>query len=229
MIKLIDRKEVVEKSKYIESVISGLQKVFYDEDDLIYYETETEKNKYKEIFDFIDGREKKVEYFNNIIGINHQDINTFTSEFSIRLESLLTHVGYSEFYILSHLKVDFFENRKNRYKPLVESYRKLEKVVGSKTYKEAFQINIENLKEIVEILFWMTRCDMSIAEYIFIFDKSGKLQLHICKHGNIHLAEYDNHLLTDDILTKYGWKIIDGREIDQFSDSSAISGRKMRI
>ena len=105
----------------------------------------------------------------------------------------------------------------------------LEKIVGDKTFKEAFEININSLPEFIEILFWTTRCDPSVAEYIFLFDKDEQIQLHLCKYGNLHLTEYNIEQLNEDKLEELGWTIIEGKEFDNFTESEKIKGRKIKL
>jgi len=68
----------------------------------------------------------------------------------------------------------------------MNAYKKLEKIVGDKTFNEAFKIDIQSLPDFIEILFWITRCDPSVAEYIFIFDEKEQIQINLCKYGNLN-------------------------------------------
>ena len=229
MTTLTTRNEIVETKKIIGSELTKMQKAFYDKDMLQYYKDDNEEHLYWEKFDFFDKEVIEYETHNKIIGLNHSDINTFTTELSNKLTELFQKIGTTEFYIISHLKLDFFGNRENKFKPLVSSYKKLEKIVGQSTYKEAFKFDLNELSEFIEILFWITRCDMSVAEYIFLFDTNEKTQIHLCKYGNIHLTEFGEEKLTNKTLTSLGWKIIEGQEFDNFSDNGKIKGRQLKI
>lgn len=112
------------------------------------------------------------------------------------------------------MKHDFFGNRDNNFKPLKDAYNKLEKIVGDKTFKEAFEIDIKSLSDFIEILFWTIRCDPSIAEYIFLFDRDEQIRFHLCKYGNLHITEYNKEQLTEDKLKELGLTIIEGRKIE---------------
>ncbi len=127
------------------------------------------------------------------------------------------------------MKLDLFRNRKNRYKPLVGSYKKLEKFVGNKQYFEAILFDLDSLAEFVDIIFWITRCDPSAAEYMFIFDADEKFQFTICKYGHIHLTEFKSETLTIENLTTHGWYIHSGQEVDSFSEGSKIAGRQLIV
>ena len=229
MIVLKTRKEIVEAKKIISSELTKLQKAFYDEDMLQYYKEDNEEHLYCEKFDFADKEVLEYETYNKIIGLNHSDINSFTTELTKKLTELFQKINASEFYILSHLKLDFFGNRDNKFKPLVRSYKKLETIVGQATYKEAFEFGINDLPDFVEILFWTTRCDPSIAEYIFLFDKNEKIQICICKYGNVHLTEFENEILTENVLASLGWTVIDGQEFDNFTEDGKIKGRQLKL
>lgn len=229
MTTLTTRKEIVESRKIISTELTKIQKAFYDDDMLQYDKDNKEEHLYWEKFDCFDNQTIQYETHHKIIGINHSDINTFTTQLTNKLTELFQLSGVSEFYIISHLKLDFFGNRNNKFKPLVNSYKKLEKIVGQNTYKEAFMFDKSNLSDFIEILFWTTRCDPSIAEYIFLFDKDEKIQIHLCKYGNIHLTEYVNEQLTKEILTSLGWIIIEGQEFNNFSREGKIKGRQIQI
>ena len=229
MTMLRTRKEIVETKKIIASELTKMQKAFYDEGMLQYYRDDNEEHLYWEKFDFFDNEAIEYETYSKIVGFNHSDLNSFTTELTKRLTELFQKISATEFYIISHLKLDFFGNRENKYEPLVNSYKKLEAIVGQSTYKEAFEFDINSLSDFIEILFWTTRCDPSIAEYIFLFDKNEKVQIQICKYGNIHLTEFGNEVLTDKELTSLGWTIIEGQEFDNFTESEKINGWNLRM
>ena len=229
MMTITTRNEIVKTNKIIGSELAKIQRAFYDEDILQYYKDDNEEHLYWDQFDFYDGEIIDYETYNKIIGLKHTDIKTFTTELTKKLIELFQKVGATEFYIISHIKLDFFGNRENKFKPLVNSYEKLEKIVGQKTYKEAFKFAINNLPDFIDILFWITRCDPSVPEFIFLFDKNGRFQLNLCKYGNIHLTEFKEEKLTDKILTSLGWNIIEGQEFDNFKEGEKIKGRELKI
>ncbi|MFZ4930389.1 hypothetical protein [Chryseobacterium sp. Mn2064] len=214
---LTTRNEIVTSKKIIGSEIASIQKACYDEDILQYYKDDHEEDLYWEQFDCWNNEIIPMITFNKIIGLNHSDLTTFASKLSEKLVELFHTIHANGFIIISHLKLDFFGNRKNNFKPLKEAYRKLEEITGNTTYKEAFEIETDDISVFIDILFWITRCDPSIAEYIFLFDKDEQIQINICKYGNIHLTEYHKEQLTASKLKELGWKIIEGQEFDQFT------------
>lgn len=229
MTTLTTRSEIVNTKGIISSELTKMQKAFYNAEMLQYYKDDNEEHLYWEQFDCIKNEETDYSTFNKIIGIDHSDIDTFTNKLTDKLRELFRSINTIEFIIISHLKLDFFGNRDNNFKPLKEAYKKLEKIVGDKTFNEAFEIDIYSLPEFIEILFWITRCDPSVAEYIFLFAKDEQIQFHLCKYGNLHLTEYNNERLTEDKLKELGWTIIEGQEFDNFTESGVIKGRKIKL
>jgi hypothetical protein len=229
MIILRTRNEIIETKKIIGSELTKMQKAFYNEDMLQCYKDDNEEDLYWEKFDFFE--QDVIEYETNckVIGINHSDINSFTTELAKKLIDLFKQIDATEFYIVSHLKLDFLGNRNNKFKPLVDAYKKLETIVKQTTYKEAFEFQIGDLSMFIDILFWITRCDPSAAEYIFLFDKNEKVQINLCKYGNVHLSEFGEEILTDKILTSLGWTIIEGEEFDNFTEDGKIKGRRLKM
>jgi hypothetical protein len=229
MTTLTTRNEIVTTKRIIGSELTKMQKAFYDEEILQYYKDDNKEHLYWETFDCINNEEKDYSTFNKIIGLEHSNIDTFTNKLTEKLTELFKTINATDFIIISHLKLDFFGNRDNNFKPLKEAYKILEKIVGDKTFNEAFVIDIYSLPEFIKILFWTTRCDPSVAEYIFLFDKDEQIQFHLCKFGNLHLTEYHNEQLTEENLKELGWTIIEGQEFDNFTESGKIKGRKIKL
>ena len=229
MTTLTTRNEILESKKIICSELTKLQKVSYDEEIMQLYKDDNEEEIYKEMFDSLNNEEIEYTTFNKILGLNHSDIETFCLTLTEKLIELFRTIKSTDFIIISHLKLDFFGNRENKFKPLKKAYNKLEKIVGNNTFKEAFLFNIDNLSDFIEILFWTTRCDPSIADYIFLFDKDEQIQFHLCKYGNLHLTEFNKENLTKKKLIELGWTIIDGEEFDNFSEDGKIIGRQIKI
>lgn len=229
MTTLTTRNEIVKRKRIIGSELTKMQKVFYDDDILQYYKDDNEEHLYWEQFDCLKNEEIEYSVFNKIIGLDHPDIDTFTNRLTEKLIELFQTINATDFIIISHLKLDFFGNRENKFKPLKDAYKKLENIVGDKTFKEVFEIDINSLSDFIEILFWTTRCDPSVAEYIFLFDKDEQIQFHLCKYGNLHLTEYNIEQLTEDKLKELGWTIIEGQEFDNFNESGKIKGRKIKL
>ena len=229
MTTLTTRNEIFRKWRIIGSELTKMQNVFYDEEMLQYYKDDNEEHLYWEIFDHYKKEEIEYSSFNIIFGLEHSEINTFTNKLTEKLKELFQIINATDFIIISHLKRNFFGNRDNKFKPLKVAYKKLEKIVGNNIYKEAFEIDTNSLSEFIEILFWITRCDLSVPEYIYLFDKAEQIQIHLCKYGNIHLTEYNGERLKEDKLKELGWTIIEGQEYDNFTFDGKIKGRQIKI
>lgn len=229
MITLVARKEIIDKYSIITSELSKIQNAIFDKVTLQNYEDDNEGDVYRSFFDCIGYQSPSYKVNNKIISLNHTDIETFSSALSKKLMELFQIIKATRLIVISGLKLDFFGNRKNSYKPLKKAYKKLEEIVESKSFREAFTIEIADIPTFTEILFWITRCDPSAPEYIFLFDEGQQIQMNLCKYGNIHLTEINGEYFTKDILRQLGWIIIEGREYDNFSDGGKIEGRRIRI
>lgn len=229
MTHLRSRQEIYQSKKIIASEIIKMQQSFFDEELLQSYKDNNEEHLYWEMFDTVTVKPTDYLSYHKILGLNYTDLYTYTQHLSQQLHKLLSFAGITELIILSHLKLDFFGNRENGYDPLIKSYNQLEKITGSNTYKEAFCINLESLEEWTEILFWISRCDPSVSDYIFLFDTDEKIQFFICKYGNIHFTELKEEQLTANVLAELGWTIIEGQEFDNFTTVGSISGRQIKF
>lgn len=180
MIILAERKELLKNKTIIKSELNKIQKAFYDEDNLIEYKESNEEKLYLEAFDFLNSETINYETYHKVIGVECSDIKCFTEVLSSKLIDLFRFMNIKKLFLISHLKLDFFGNRENDFQPLINSYNLLENIVEQKTYQEAFCFDLEDLPNFIEILFWISRCDPSAPEYIFIFDESENLQMNLC-------------------------------------------------
>lgn len=229
MIRLISRKDITALKKIIGSELAKIQQSLHDEEVLQLYKNDNEEHLYWEMFDSLNNEMINLETFNKILDLNHRDIETFTDALSEKILGLLQAIGSEKLIIVSHLKTDFFGNRSNNFKPLANAYTRLEKIVGDSTYKEAFEVDLKSLDDIMEILFWIIRCDPSVAEYIFLFDEKEQVELFLCKYGNLHLTEFKKEQLTEDRLNALGFAVIKGDKFDNFTDDGKIDGRQITL
>ena len=229
MIKLITRNEIVGSKKLIASELAKIQRVVYDEETLNFYKQDNEEHLYQQYFDFIEQPTFDYNTFYKVISPVHTDITTFTKILATKLTELFRVIKAEQIIVVSHLKLDFFGNRTNDYEPLINAYKKLERITGDTSYNEAFVITPDSLAEIIDVLFWLTRCDPSVAEYIFLFDEHEQVELYFCKYGNVHLTEFNTEKLTNPWLSNNGWQVIEGEEFDNFSETGKIEGRRLKL
>ena len=226
-IELIERKNVLENYKIIASEISKIQANLFD--NVIYSEIEgrNEKLLYRNKFDAMEYKKYNINYDIKILTIEYNDIKTFSNKLYQKLQILFDEINITEVFILLDLKINFFESLFNKYKPLVKTYKKLEKIIGKTYYDEAFYLP-KLSEEIVDIIFWLVRC-IPQMNYIMIFDKSEGYYLNICQYGNIHLTGLTGNYISGDIIERIGFKNIEGREEDNFTNDGKINGRRIKV
>jgi hypothetical protein len=229
MITCITRQEIAKTKKLISSELATIQKAVFEEEILEEYKKDNEAPLYLDSFDFLDKKTTEFIRHYKVLRLGHTDIDTFVPRLTDKLEELFPITGSAEFIIAADLKADFFGNRNNKFKPLVKSYKQLEQIVGTNSYKEAFVTDRQSLADFMEIVFWLVRCDPGVPQYIFIFDSQEKIQFHLCKYGNIHLTEFGTETLSAEIVKSSGWEIIEGREYDNFTGDGKIKGRRLKL
>jgi hypothetical protein len=216
--KLIERNQIFETHKNIASLIKGFQKVFFDEE----YDTEND-----EMFDALKLEAEKTNEASFNLMINHRDINSYPKELFEKLKALLEYLNTDKLILISHLKIDFFGNLEHDYEKVINAYKELSKITNSKTFKETIETSVSEIENLVEIFFWLERCDASIPEYIFWHDTKERFCFYLCKYGNIHFVDFTNgKLITDDELKKIGFIV--NEDYDQFSIDGRIENRQLK-
>jgi hypothetical protein len=217
--KLIERSQIFIQQKNISSLIKGFQESFFDE--------EFDKVD-DEMFDAISLKIEKVKNTGFIIMLNHNDINSYPKELAKKLKELLTHLKTEKLTLISHLKLDFYGNLEHDYEKVISAYSKLSKITNSKTYKEAIESEISEIESLVEIFFWLERCDASIPEYVFWADSKERFCFYFCKYGNIHFVDFTNgNLITENELEKLHFIV--NEDYDQFSEDGIIENRQINL
>jgi hypothetical protein len=227
MINQIDRKTIFENKKIIASEICKIQKALYDKDIYLSIDNEKEKLEYLNQFDAINYETHPVKANIKTLTINHNEINTFTKKLPEKLLQLFQKINIEGLYLLIDLKFDFFLSAFNKYKPLVNAYKKLEKITGGKYYVEAFHLNKLYINEIIDIVFWLSRCSPQMNNIIF-FDDMERYYFNICQYGNVHLTGINENEITEEKIKELGFKSIERCE-DNFSDDGKIKGRRIKI
>ncbi len=226
---LLPRLQITKHKPTISSEITAFQKAFYDEELRENYKENGKEEVYLELYDHVNTEVVSYDFFSKIIGFEHTDIDTFTEKLIGKIKLLLEFAGVKSCYVLSHIKLDFCGDKADDFKPLALAYQKLEKIVGAESYSEAFLVDLENIGELIEIFFWTVRCDPDKAEYVLFFDANEQLRFNICKYGNIHLTEFHQEKLSDEVLESLGWTVITGPEYDQFTEEGGIEGRRLSL
>ena len=217
--KLIERSQILIQQKNISSLIKGFQEIIFDE--------EFDKVD-DEMFDAITLKIEKVKNTGFSIMLNHNDINSYPKKLAKKLKELLTHLKTEKLTLISHLKLDFYGNLEHDFEKVISAYSKLSKITNSKTYKEAIESEISEIESLVEIFFWLERCDASIPEYVFWADSKERFCFYFCKYGNIHFVDFTNgNLITENELEKLHFIV--NEDYDQFSEDGIIENRQINL
>ncbi|RYE57064.1 MAG: hypothetical protein EOP48_06630 [Sphingobacteriales bacterium] len=224
MIELVSRKEVLDQAGNLAQEIAHIQNLMF-EDDPELFENEQDQMQYGQMFDLSDFKISTVQKTYKIVSLNHTDIQTFSSRLSKLLFTTLAQLGVDKIYIISHLKMNFFgANLKHSFAPIKSAYKKLKSITGGDFFDGAFIVNVEDLPELLEIAFWIERCDASAPEFIFFHDNKDRFTFYLCNRGCIHLIEYGNELLSSEILKNSEFSKVEGKCNDKFGNGK-IEGR----
>ncbi len=85
---------------------------------------------------------------------------------------------------------------------------------------------MKSLPKLIEIAFWVERCDSSCHRFIYFADVKERLAFYLCKSGGgIHIIEFDCDIITDEIIEGLDMYFVNGRCEEKFSNNSKIDGR----
>ena len=224
MINLASRSSIFNGAQNLAFEISGIQNIMF-EDDPDLFECEQDRLEYGEMFDLMDIKTRPVKRFYEVISFDHSDLQTFVARLSQIILQFLKELEVDKLIVISDLKSNFFgANLTHSYLPVKAAYEKLENITKTRNYDEAFIIDREDLNEMIEIAFWIGRCDASAPEFIFFSDADDRFAFHLCKAGNIHFVEFDKEIIITTILQNNQLHKHEGRCYDKFSDGR-IEGR----
>jgi hypothetical protein len=227
MVELIERNNIFAHYKIIASEVAKIQDSLFDHELYSDIEDDNDKKIYRAAFDALNYEKSQQNYDIKILTIEHNIIKTYSKVLCETISKLFNGIDVKEIFIISGLKVNFFNSLYNKYKPLTNAYKKLEAITNVKYYDEALCLK-ELSEEITDIIFWLTRCSPDM-DNIIIFDKLERYYLNICKYGNIHFTGLNGKKISKEDLAKIGLRCIEGREYDQFSNDGAINGRRIYI
>jgi hypothetical protein len=228
MIELVERVNIFENKKIIQSIVSEIQKIFFDK--YIYESIDDERGReiYISAFDVLNYEIIPLKSNEIKLSVDNIDITTHSNILFQKIIKLLDLIDVKNLYVLSCLKTDFFHVLcYNKYKPLVTALGKLREIVGKDNYMEALIVNKMDIKNIIEIVFLLGRCDPEM-DNILLFDKMERYYFSICKHGNIHFVEINGNNIVEEKITDIGFKIVE-KCYDEFSETGKIEGRKIEL
>lgn len=213
MIELVSRKSVFEKLPRIGNEIHLIQKLMYDENftDTGYSLTEKELIELEFESDYLDV--KPIEDFDfETIRIKPKMKDGFTKYFkniAIQLNELLSETKIEHFYIISHIKKDFFYAMKTQYKNkrFRKAYSKLEEKLKFGSYNEAIKISNEELIDFLEIFNSIDAFGGGVPEYILICDENDTFCFYFHYSGIITFWSFEgNKFLSDSVLNKFDFE-----------------------
>lgn len=215
MIELISRKSVFEKLPKIGNEIHLIQKSMYEDcfTDTGYPLTEKQlvelgfESDYLEVkpiedYDFELIRIKSNTYFKNGNVKYYKNIAN-------QLNELLSETKTETFYIISHLRMDFFNAMKVHYnvRRFKKAYSKLEEKLKIGSYNEAIKISKDELINFLEVFNSIDTFGGGVPDYILICDENDDFCILFHYSGQIDFWSFDeNKFLRDSNLNKFGFQ-----------------------
>lgn len=224
MIEHITRQFVFDNYKAITSVIVDIQKAMFDSDPL--FEAGDDGKWYTEMHDAINIPVNDINKYYSVVSFDHSDIDTFTIALSEKLYKLLTKLNVSELIIIAHMKQSFIGNPSNKYLPFQKAIKKFKDITKDLEYEEAFKINLIDLPILIEIAFWIERCDARGPEFIYFSDANETIAFYLCKSGGIHIIEYGKEIVFGELIESLDMQFVNGHCEEKFSEGSKIEGRQ---
>ncbi|WP_316787720.1 hypothetical protein [Pedobacter frigoris] len=215
MITLIKRKDILEQYKIATSLLVSFQKDTFD-DNPEYFEENDDRNWYYETNDAVHIDFPKPKMLHSVIAFNHSDLSTYTKALSEKLNLLLTRLHIENVVMIGSHKQSLCGVPDHTYKPYRNAISSFLVITNDIQYEEAIVLELADLPKLLDIAFWFNRCGGKTPEYIYFCDTNEKLCFSICRYGNIHICEYHNEVVTDELLEGLDMHFDDGRCQDQF-------------
>jgi len=103
--------------------------------------------------------------------------------------------------------------QENDYPPVLAATKYLNQKIDKK-FNGGFELEARSISSFIPHLFWLTRCNASLPEFMMSFIKS-KTVISLCKYGILHFEFYDSKE-RDEILTLFNKKNF--KEVDRCND-----------
>jgi len=224
MIRLVTRDFIFKNFTAITSEINEIQTSMFDDDPECFLK-EDDRQWYYDMYDAVDVKPKKIKKYYDVVSFDHTEIATFTAELGKKLINLLTQLFIDEVIMIGHIKLDFIGSPENTYKPLQKAIKSFVRLTGDIKYNEALIADTRSLPSLIDIAFWLGRCDSSCPEYIYFADVKQGIAFYLCKSGGIHVIQFDCTIVSDEIIEGLDMYFVKGRCEEKFSGSSKIEGR----
>lgn len=227
MIKLVGRKQALHYAPLFD--FAAMIQSHQIEGEFEFISTDQEAKKIRSIYDL--SSHHKEEAANNLITkvFHHPEDNIllYPSMLSNSLTSFFEMEGVNSLFFFPHLRMSIIGEEDNNTVALRKARQLLLRVTNDRNYKEAYQADQASFDEVIQALFWITRLDATIPEFIFMYPEGADYFISFCKYGNLHFyisPESDKSALLNS-LKKSGLQEWRGKEYERFSDSGAIEGR----
>ncbi|RZJ35629.1 MAG: hypothetical protein EOO51_04635 [Flavobacterium sp.] len=226
MINIMKRSELLASHSAVQEEVLQLQTDLYDADQHDFLPSKKQKAAYLDQFDARDFAKSTVTKHYKVLSVHEIDLRSYPKLLSAKLFKLLEHLDITSLVIVSHLKVNWFGNLRNSYAALQQSYANLAEITKTKNFCEALEISIDEVPRMIDIFFWIARCDSAAPEYLLFFDSKSRFAFFICQYGNLHTIEFETERLTPKLLLSVGLEEIKSRCYDKFGSNGKIEGRK---
>ena len=104
-------------------------------------------------------------------------------------------------------------SQENDYPPVVAATKYLNQQIDEK-FNGGFELEANSISCFIPHLFWLTRCNASLPEFMMSFIES-KTVISLCKYGILHLEFYDSKE-REEILTLFNK--MNFKEVDRCND-----------
>lgn len=119
----------------------------------------------------------------------------------------------------------------NDYKPVIKTLDYLRSLGIDDNFAGGFLASGIELKEFLENLFWLVRCNASLPVCYFAGVESESV-LSLCQYGNVHFEFYSEaeKLMVQRESSEAGLlEVRDGNCIEEFSRTGSIKGRQIKV
>ena len=217
MIELVSRKSVFEQLPKIGNEIHLIQKLMYEDNftDTGYLLTEKQLIELELESDYLEAKPIE-DYDFELIRIKSKRYSKngnikYYKNVAIELNDLLAETKTENFYIITHIKQDFFYAMKTHYKKkrFRKAYSKLEEKLKIGSYNEAIKISNDELVDYLEIINKIDSFGGGVPEYILICDENDTFCFYFHYSERIAFWSFkENKFLSNAFLNKYNFELV---------------------
>ena len=139
-------------------------------------------------------------------------VDEYLNDLSNSIEGLRNHLKSQNLIVIADWPTPWLA-QENEYAPVKKALEFL-KIIVSTDFDGGFLLNGEDLRAFIPHLFWLTRCNASLPDFLMAFENS-KTIFSICKYGILHIESYDQDELK---AINHYFKIKNFIEVDECID-----------